>query len=53
MLASVVAVAVLIVVVVLGYVTDVVAARERVELLRLARVSRPRGAHERRSHTPS
>jgi hypothetical protein len=50
MLASVLAVAVVIVVVVLAYVTDVLAARERVEAWRLARaVDRPRGAHERRS----
>jgi hypothetical protein len=47
MLASVLAVAVVVVVVVLAYVTDVLAARERVEVWRLARASRPRGAHER------
>lgn len=53
MLASVLAVAVVVVVVVLAYVTDVLAARERVEVWRLARVSRSRGAHERRSRRPS
>jgi uncharacterized protein HemY len=53
MLASVLAVAVVVVVVVLAYVTDVLAARERVEAWRLARPGRPRGAHERRSRPPS
>jgi hypothetical protein len=48
-LASVLAVAVVIVVVVLAYVTDVLAAREQVEAWRLARADRPpQGAHERR-----
>jgi hypothetical protein len=53
MLASVLAVAAVIVVVVLGYVTDVLAARERVEVWRLARASRLRGAHERHPRPPS
>ena len=54
MLASVVAAAVVIAVVVLAYVTDVLAARERVEAWRLARATdRPQGAHERRSRHPS
>jgi hypothetical protein len=52
MVASVLAVAVAIVVVVLAYVTDVLAARERVESWRLARTGRSRGAHERRSRRP-
>jgi hypothetical protein len=53
MLASVLAVTVVIVVVVLAYVTDVLAARERVEIWRPARAGRSRGAHERRSRPPS
>jgi uncharacterized protein HemY len=52
MLASVLAVAVVVVVVVLAYVTDVLAARERVEGWRLSRPGRPRGAHERRPPGP-
>jgi hypothetical protein len=47
MLAGVLAGAVVLTVVVLAYVTDVLAARERVEVWRLARADRPRGAHER------
>jgi hypothetical protein len=47
MLAGVLAVAVVFTVVVLAYVTDVLAARERVEVWRLARANRPRGMHER------
>ena len=53
MLAGVLAVAVVIVVVVLAYVTDVLAARERVEGWRLARAVQPRGAHERHHRRPS
>jgi hypothetical protein len=52
MLASVLAVAVVVVVVVLAYVTDVLAARERVEVWRLARTTRSRGAHERSRRSP-
>jgi len=52
MLASVLAVAVVVVVVVLAYVTDVLVARERVEVWRLGRAGRSRGAHERRSRRP-
>jgi hypothetical protein len=52
-LASVLAVAVVLVVAVLAYVTDVLAARERVEACRLARTDRPLGADERRSRRPS
>jgi hypothetical protein len=52
MLASVLAVTVVVVVVVLAYVTDVLAARERVEVWRLSRANWPRGAHERRSRRP-
>jgi hypothetical protein len=47
MLASVLAVAVVVVVVVLAYVTDVLAARERVEVWRRAMPGRSQGAHER------
>jgi hypothetical protein len=53
MLAGVLAVAVVIVVVVLAYVTDVLAARERVEGWHLTRGPRSRGAHERRPRRPS
>jgi hypothetical protein len=52
-LASVLAVAVVLVVAVLAYVTDVLAARERVEACRLARTDHPLGADERRSRRPS
>ena len=46
MLASILAVAVVVTVVVLAFVTDLLAAREQVQVRRL-RDRRPRGAHER------
>jgi hypothetical protein len=46
MLAGVLAVTVVVTVVVLAYVTDVLAARERVERWRLDRTDGPRGADE-------
>jgi hypothetical protein len=52
MLAGILAVAVVLTVVVLAYVTDVLAAREWVEVWRLARADRPRGAHERGRRSP-
>jgi hypothetical protein len=52
MLAGILAVAVVLTVVVLAYVTDVLAAREWVEVWRLPRTDRPRGAHERARRSP-
>lgn len=47
MLASILAVAVVVTVVVLAFVTDLLAAREQVQVRRLRDFHRPRGAHER------
>ena len=47
MLASVLAAAVVVAVVVLAFVTDVLAAREQVQARRLRHPRSPRGAHER------
>ena len=47
MLASILAAAVVVAVVALAFVTDVLAARERVEVRRLSRGGTSRGAHER------
>lgn len=47
MLASIFAVAVVVTVVVLAFVTDLLAAREQVQVRRLRDFRRPRGAHER------
>jgi uncharacterized membrane protein YcjF (UPF0283 family) len=52
MLAGILGVTVVLTVVVLAYVTDVLAAREWVEVWRLARANRPRGAHERGGGAP-
>jgi hypothetical protein len=52
MLVGILAVAVVLTVVVLAYVTDVLAAREWVEVWRLARANRPRGTHERGRRSP-
>jgi uncharacterized membrane protein YcjF (UPF0283 family) len=52
MLAGILAVAAVLTVVVLAYVTDVLAAREWVEVWRLARADRPHGAHERGRRSP-
>ena len=47
MLVSILAVAVLVTVIVLVFVTDVLAAREQVQVRRLRGPRHPRGAHER------
>ena len=52
MLAGILGVVVVLTVVVLAYVTDVLAARERVEVWRLATANRPRGMHERGGRSP-
>ena len=52
MLASVLAAAVVVAVIVLAFVTDVLAAREQVQVRRLRNARSSRGAHERDRRRP-